>query len=53
MNELLAAVNAIGDTPASDTENGNSTAEQPSSKERKALLKRDDLKLICFEYVWH
>ena len=53
IHELLAAVNAIGDTPASDTENGNGTTEQSPNKERKVLLKRDDLKLICFEYVWH
>jgi hypothetical protein len=50
INELLVAVNAIGgDAPASETEN----VEQSASKGRKALLKRDDLKLICFEYVWH
>jgi hypothetical protein len=50
INELLVAVNAIGgDAPASDPE----SVEQSANKERKALLKRDDLKLICFEYVWH
>jgi superfamily II DNA or RNA helicase len=50
INELLVAVNAIGgDAPASETE----SVEQSASRERKALLKRDDLKLICFEYVWH
>src|SRR6266702_4248977 len=42
-DELLAAVQRIGQGEESPTNNGG---------ESKTLVRREDLKLICFDYVW-
>lgn len=46
IDELLAAVNSIG-TDFEPLDNGNT-----ANPESKSPVKREDLKLICFDYVW-
>ena len=53
INALLTAIHAMGDASTSDAENGSSASGQNPSREKQSLLKREDLKLICFEYIWH
>lgn len=43
VRELLLAVQSIG---------GGMVEEKPEPNIRKQPLKREDLKLICFEYIW-
>ncbi len=46
VEELLAAVKSIGsDTVSQDTADG-------VANESKTPIKREDLKLVCFDYVW-
>ena len=44
VNELLATVQGIGQEQAQPVGMGS---------ENKAPVRREDLKLICFDYVWH
>jgi hypothetical protein len=46
IDELLAAVKSIG-TDFEPLDNGNT-----ANSESKSPVKREDLKLICFDYVW-
>jgi hypothetical protein len=46
IDELLEAVKSIG-TEVEPTVNSNAANE-----ESKSPVKREDLKLICFDYVW-
>ena len=46
IDELLAAAKSIG-TAIKPPENSNT-----SNPESKSPVKREDLKLICFDYVW-
>ena len=47
IDELLAAVKSIGTVIESPDEDSNT-----SNPESKSPIKREDLKLICFDYVW-
>jgi len=42
ISELINTVMSVGEY----------TEGRESKKVKQALLKRDDLKLVCFEYVW-
>ena len=44
LDTLLAAVKSIGIDTVSNGDNGNSEVKSP--------VRREDLKLICFDYVW-
>jgi superfamily II DNA or RNA helicase len=44
IDELVSAVQGIGGPVAAMNQHGE--------KEQQPLLKREDLKLVCFEYVW-
>jgi hypothetical protein len=46
IDELLVAVKSISST--TETPNNGNT----SNSESKSPVKREDLKLICFDYVW-
>jgi hypothetical protein len=41
---LLAAVKSIGVESSSSSDSGNAEVKSP--------VKREDLKLVCFDYVW-
>ena len=47
---LLEAVNQLG--PNGEVKEREDTAAE-SKQGKEKVLKRDDLKLICFEYIWH
>jgi hypothetical protein len=57
VRDLLVAVqNLDASMQSSDSdENAKSvqSIQQAQSKARKELLKREDLRLVCFEYIWH
>lgn len=55
---LLEAVNQLGHDANSEVKDGSKEREETAveskeSREKPSLLKHDDLKLICFEYIWH
>jgi hypothetical protein len=45
IDELISAVQSIGEPVENAATEGETEA-------KKSILKREDLKLICFEYVW-
>ncbi len=48
VSELIASVNSLD-----AMNNGKNDVALGATTERKAALKREDLKLICFDYIWH
>ena len=53
VTDLLAAVQRLGATEGQEHENDDAPDETKTlGTMKKAPLQREDLKLVCFEYVW-
>ena len=53
VTDLLAAVQRLGETEGPEHENGDAPdGIKTIGSTKKAPLQREDLKLVCFEYVW-
>ena len=53
VTDLLAAVQRLGETEGQEHENDDTSNDTKTiGTTKKAPLQREDLKLVCFEYVW-
>jgi superfamily II DNA or RNA helicase len=57
IRDLLVAVQNLGASMQATASEGDSqdsqNAQAVQSRGRKELLRREDLRLVCFDYIWH
>jgi hypothetical protein len=52
ISELLSAVNSLGKGLEVEAQKSNNAPMPPPHLQSKSVVRREDLKLICFDYLW-